>query len=89
MKEQTQDLWLEINGIEIHVDVGFTYTPADPGKYTGPMEGCYPAEPSEIEIYSMALITDTNIRYDIDNLLNDTKFCDSIEEAIMESLEDE
>ena len=35
---------------EQEVTVRYYYTPADPGKTSGPPENCYPPEPSEIEI---------------------------------------
>lgn len=37
---------------EIVIDVEFTYHPGTPGRYSGPPEYCYPAEPGEIEIVS-------------------------------------
>jgi hypothetical protein len=33
--------------------IAFRYTPGDPGRYTGPWENCYPAEPAEVEIQSI------------------------------------
>ena len=42
--------------------VDFDYTPGDPGRYTGPWEKCYPAEPPEVIINS---ITDNSTNIDV------------------------
>jgi len=35
------------------VEIQYYFTPAVPGKTDGPWEGCYPAEPAEIEVLSL------------------------------------
>ena len=36
--------------------VEFTYTPGVPGNTSGPPETCYPAEPPELELYSVRVL---------------------------------
>ena len=38
---------------ELEVTVAYYYTPADPGRTSGPPEHCYPSEPSEIDYDSI------------------------------------
>lgn len=37
--------------------LSFTYVPATPGRLSGPPEDCYPAEPAELEITSISLVS--------------------------------
>jgi hypothetical protein len=38
---------------EVEVRITFTFRPGDPGRYSGPPEHCYPAEPAEVEFDSV------------------------------------
>ena len=38
---------------ETELVIYFTFTPGDPGRYSGPPENCYPAEPAEVEFDSV------------------------------------
>ena len=38
---------------ETELVIHFTFTPGDPGRYSGPPENCYPAEPAEVEFDSV------------------------------------
>jgi len=40
---------------ELTLQVEFSYTPGDPGRYHGLPEDCYPAEAAEVEILSITL----------------------------------
>ena len=44
---------LEVAGVAVDVVIDCDYTPASPGKYSGPWEDCYPAEPEEIIVNSI------------------------------------
>ena len=39
---------------EQYVMVGYHYTPAQPGRYSGPPEDCYPDEPDEIDLVAVS-----------------------------------
>lgn len=40
------------------------YTPGDPGKYYGPPEDSYPAEPSDVEVESITLEDGSTLAFD-------------------------
>ena len=44
---------LPSSGIEIEVKVGFTYRPGCPAQTYGEADRCYPAEASEVELYTV------------------------------------
>ena len=65
--------------VEIRVD---SFTPGDPGRYYGPWEDSWPAEPAEIE-WSV-WDADNRERPDLDALLSDTTR-DRIYDALLEA----
>lgn len=46
---ETITVYVQPLDIEMVVEVAGVYTPATPGRYSGPPELCYPDEPEEVE----------------------------------------
>lgn len=44
---------ITFNAIGLNFDAEISYTPATPGRYSGPPEDCYPDDPAELEILSL------------------------------------
>ncbi len=65
----TFPIWLELCGTEYSGHCGFTFTPEDPGRLTGPPEDCYPPTPAEIELFDLFLIIRGN-EVKLDELLD-------------------
>jgi hypothetical protein len=62
-------------------------TPGTPGRYSGPPEDCYPADPSEIEVGGISMILGTRkrvIEWDQINEKAQGKILDDIEEQYSE-----
>lgn len=60
-------LFTSVEHNKILFEIEYTYIPAQPGKYLGRPEDCYPDEPAEIELISVALPTSSINLVDILN----------------------
>jgi len=86
-----KDIYIEVGETEIHIEVDFNYTPADPGRYHGRPEDCYPSEPAEVEINRITMLPDNDDGefVNISVLLENKGIAEEIEARIFELLEDE
>lgn len=58
MKATSFETTVELEGAEVEVTAEYSYSPAMPGKTTGPVESCYPDEPAECEVETIYLTAD-------------------------------
>lgn len=82
MLSGTFDTTITVNDVEINVTVEWSGTPGDPGVYSGPMEGSYPAEAPEVEIDAV-YATEVDAEFEFGKLSDGDR--DSIEEKALEA----
>lgn len=68
--------------VELEIEVSGHISPADPGKYDGPWENCYPGTPAEAEDIKVELVNKKGERLDITKFLSDSEI-ESLEEDIL------
>jgi hypothetical protein len=75
---------------EQDVMVGYHYTPAQPGRISGPPENCYPDEPDEIELVAVSceVLNPIGLMALMTFLEDDDRLADQIREAERENADD-
>ena len=85
-QEHTTEINLGALG-DVPCRVWYFYTPADPGRVSGPPENCYPPEPAEVEYTKFEIqLNEAWVECPFENLDKDTQ--DSLEQSIIEAEED-